>query len=858
MEALQVHYTSCRYGTLGQAGFQVRAESKGIDPSDRNEIIKHSSYRRPLTDQEPMTSDLPIACRFYRLPSGRLAMTRVNYTGTDYSGRSGNFFAHTLVLPAEALDRGPAEYFFWNGWKQNLAPGEDEAPPQPLPTLPLAEISGAPSFQPADITAFLRQGGGRYERLETMVHALFLTQTSSRTVVIRSYTQDALEWITALYHCFPPGITTGFEFSTYEYSLVGLPLIAATVVGTEITCDQAQRDYQFYVFDEQGDADSLLPDDPRDEALAYARVVVHLLIHSPEQLCELFELAAQFGCSTLDVSLCRVAQIYSLALPELSGFVDPDRLVTLAEFTLDHPQAPPWEQITEFLGGPLCRLTEDGEASAYLVYIRFLVRGAQEQKSAEHARRAIASWQALFMVGLAAGALPPELETARQVIATTVKDSERAIATNVLNHFGELTKLIPQGSAETVRQVLMAVEGALKTLKHEPVLDQKEMMDLVKVMASNKQALHTFLPELLQQTDDTKVFLRLCDAAGAFEKSIAAPQALEFGQLFAKVFATTEADFALEVRKRLPGAVVVAEWDIVTQSGGADAFLFHRNGIIDYLNNINWSDYGQQLVIPWLRRWLDDSDVLKPIARDLLPREDFRHLDTDLAQRCLELLNSTVSLDPNVRADSELHSNLYNMARDLKFKLQPNRVALLWTINKASDPTQPYPFKALEDAKSDLKLLSKEDQALVVHLLLDGISPRRLLKVEHGKLINALQPLENRAFLRTYRPWLKSTLTELSTENLISFVFIWLQRDKRTREGKALSALAHHVMPILARAIARDKKAEKKLEQRFKDLNKSSSGPVVQDYKQLNEEIRKDKMGIIGRLKRFFIRGILG
>ena len=81
MKALQLHYTSCRRGQSGNAGFQTRSLTPGISADEQREIERRGIYRPPRDaapepSAEEIGSTFPRALRCYRLESGRQALTR--------------------------------------------------------------------------------------------------------------------------------------------------------------------------------------------------------------------------------------------------------------------------------------------------------------------------------------------------------------------------------------------------------------------------------------------------------------------------------------------------------------------------------------------------------------------------------------------------------------------------------------------------------------------------------------------------------------------------------------------------------------------------------------------------------------
>src|SRR3954466_817292 len=205
MKALQLHYTSCRRGQSGNAGFQTRSFTPGIRADEQREIERRGVYRpprdaRPDPSREEIAQNFPRALRFYPLESGRHAVTRASYVGRDYSGRWGNFFSHTLVLENGQLPvLWPVDLYEWQGWRDGLSPEEDnEEVPGPIPEVDLDALSPAESFKLEELCAFLREEPGRTELLARMGRAVLLGRTSSRALVVRDTPLNGLYWIACL------------------------------------------------------------------------------------------------------------------------------------------------------------------------------------------------------------------------------------------------------------------------------------------------------------------------------------------------------------------------------------------------------------------------------------------------------------------------------------------------------------------------------------------------------------------------------------------------------------------------------------------------------------------------------------
>src|SRR5215208_5626643 len=278
MKALQLHYTSCRRGQSGSAGFQTRAASAGIRPEEQREIERHGVYRpprdtRPEPSREEILRDFPRALRSYPLESGRHAVTRSCYVGRDYSGRWGNFFAHTLVLDnGQPASFWPIDLYEWPGWKEGLAAEEDtEEISGPVPTVDLGDLSPADSFGLEDLSDFLREQPGRTELLARMGRAVLLGRESSRALVVRDTPLNGLYWIACLQKLFPAPHAAVLSSSTYQDDPRGCMAINATTGDTDFTFDDAERRFRFFEFDLAAGVHSEIPDAADDYPVVAAR-----------------------------------------------------------------------------------------------------------------------------------------------------------------------------------------------------------------------------------------------------------------------------------------------------------------------------------------------------------------------------------------------------------------------------------------------------------------------------------------------------------------------------------------------------------------------------------------------------------
>jgi hypothetical protein len=145
----QLYYTSCERGVGGYAGFQFNALSQGAGAGIMRQVEQLTGYELPSWDTSP--DDAPVnLCHVHDAARGGDITARVVYAGTDFSGRSGNYFAHALVTENSQRDFGgllPVELWESPLWSRTPADGTV------LPTIPAAPPRG--SFDRPAVAAFL-------------------------------------------------------------------------------------------------------------------------------------------------------------------------------------------------------------------------------------------------------------------------------------------------------------------------------------------------------------------------------------------------------------------------------------------------------------------------------------------------------------------------------------------------------------------------------------------------------------------------------------------------------------------------------------------------------------------------------
>ena len=157
MKIYQLIYTSAKYSltddTLGltnRAGYGVYSCSQGLTKDDINDVMRFCGYRLPKgtelnhskTPFDPSVPNLyPKMFRTFKTQSGKYAAIRVCYSGCDFDGEEGNFFAHALICDDVPDGFYPESLYTSKAFRSYLTAEETEIPlVRYLPVLDDAEI----------------------------------------------------------------------------------------------------------------------------------------------------------------------------------------------------------------------------------------------------------------------------------------------------------------------------------------------------------------------------------------------------------------------------------------------------------------------------------------------------------------------------------------------------------------------------------------------------------------------------------------------------------------------------------------------------------------------------------------------
>jgi hypothetical protein len=217
MAFAQLYYTSCEHGLGGYGGYQFNAVTPGVPPVVLREVEERTVYEPPrwlLADPCPDEPEAyPVAFSYGMSEATGMAIaSHVVFTGTDYSGRPGNYFVHALATSAPERDFGalvPAELWGAALWQSSPVDGTE------LPELPGPPPRGV--IDRPGVQAFLDARGAE-AALPELLTAVGRAMAGEPPVLVVSHdvTENAW-WIAAVSYFLGERLAYQMTFTTYSH-----------------------------------------------------------------------------------------------------------------------------------------------------------------------------------------------------------------------------------------------------------------------------------------------------------------------------------------------------------------------------------------------------------------------------------------------------------------------------------------------------------------------------------------------------------------------------------------------------------------------------------------------------------------
>jgi hypothetical protein len=855
MRADQLHYTSALRGSSGNAGFQTLRSSPGIAPDEQREIERRGIYRPPRDarhdpDDETIARDFPRALRWYRLPGGSPALTRSSYVGRDYSGRWGNFFAHTLVFAAEPdPDFWPIDFYEWPGWVDRLAAEADDTTPAPLPVAELAGLRPAESFRLEELSGFLREAPGRRAALVRIGRALLAAGESSRPVVIRDSPLACLYWIACAQKLFPPVHARSLTISTYQDDPRGCATLNGTSGVTDFAFDEAERRFRFFVFDFTAGVESELPAGPGD----YAERAGGWLAEDPARLARFFTFTRLFTHERLEPRLVLALELFELQEGrEIGADRDFGELLGFAEEFLRAETRPILARAlaarARVPGQPLAP-ADQGRL------IRFLV-GADGDAEAE--KLATGCWQDLLGRVLATGgAGHEELDRSWRDLL----ERRPALAPDLARIWfdalgrgraGEGLAGLPESALGVLLGFTLA---GLEHLGRRPLAAQAELEWMVGALFSPASE-RVARAELVLRAVCADVPTLAALATRIAERGwLEAPR---LGRLLGTLLATLPAESGRSVRRALAQVrawdTLLGEWLAITEAGGDLAAAYERYGTEVMADLPEYAAERRSQIAAALLERLAPAVSFR-IAEHWLESGEWEHFSPPLAATCVELAHRGLPLDLDDASGTVGAERLTRVARLLRLAVPLDRVFLREQLALARRSGTPLSAFRLAELARPLAQLPIPEFGPVTAALLPELLERVGASGDHSRVLqvfvrdDGIKPVEQAlgAFLRRRRgnAW---------PEAMMACLRYWLGFDaKANRASLALAPLERGAFEGLADALVRlPERTHLTIRQQLKTAR--TSDRALERWQDLEARARRTPRGLWRRFTRLFRR----
>ena len=243
----QQYYTSSLKRMDGLSGFGILAQTESLAPEDIAAINMHNHYYKPMSLDDAAVEEAPVSLSFYHLGDKCFGVTNSRYLGKDYTGRWGNFFAHTVVFKSADLveiDYSPIVLFGQKFWVIQEPDNQATLP------LKLESFPKTAAINASIISKFFVETPERSIQLGLILQAVIDKKTTGRQIILVDSPMNIPKWIYAINVALPPLVRPSLTFSTYERdpSTVNVDIVGM-YPGEAETYKTGTHRFQFLVFD---------------------------------------------------------------------------------------------------------------------------------------------------------------------------------------------------------------------------------------------------------------------------------------------------------------------------------------------------------------------------------------------------------------------------------------------------------------------------------------------------------------------------------------------------------------------------------------------------------------------------------
>jgi len=146
-----------------------------------------------------------VVFRYFPLPSGRLALSRLHCPAADGDGDAADVVVHTLVFEPDQLPGYPLDYQDWPGWCEHAGQRPDSPPPLE-PRGPRLE----------GLRTFLVASPEREQSAVLLLAGVLSRDRHGRALLVRDLPERCLPWMACIQRLLPLAHALNLSLSSYE------------------------------------------------------------------------------------------------------------------------------------------------------------------------------------------------------------------------------------------------------------------------------------------------------------------------------------------------------------------------------------------------------------------------------------------------------------------------------------------------------------------------------------------------------------------------------------------------------------------------------------------------------------------
>jgi hypothetical protein len=849
MQALQHQYTSCRKGQSGNAGFQTRASTEGLRPDEQREIERRGIYTQPRNAKQDPTheeilQDFPRAFRYYTMESGRWALTYSCYAGQDYSGRWGNYFAHTIIGDHDLPPIWPIDYYEWEGWKTRLSADEDtEDAPSPLPDVDITGIKPAESFTFEELKEFLREVPSRRAFLADMLRAVFMHQETSRALVIRDSFLNGLFWTACIQKALPFACLRELSFSTYQFDDRNCAAINTTTEGTNFQFDEAQRKYQFFMFD----FTNIQYSEVAKADMDYSDIVTGWMATNPEQLKKFHDFLGSFTFQTLAPELTWVARLFQSSVGEGQSLTGEElrAIIDLASrFTAPQGQ----DKVVDMMIKLTPMLRETANSDDYERLIRFFARAAQTSGKPKHRYVAFSSWISMFdELSFRRGIDFDRVNSMRDEFMQLFVGYEQELAQIFLSdhHMTGIREAIPTLRPEVLEEILKEVMTSLYALRRSPAWEQPDAKRIITaILNSPEEPRRSAYRVFNVLAGDANALAAVCQIVAADGRAKSLPQK------HANRCIAVGTAVRRQLDKNDTWNLLYGEWleSLDRNTDKQETYNQYIEYAAKHLSKYV-KVYRPHLAESLIRKLPEDQQSMQAMAWVL--NKELHYFPQDFAQECVKLANLDVSFDSKAPNAKKKAIELTGAANNFGVDLKPDRPFLFDVILRTEGIGTRIEELPLSDLQKAMTVIDPPGYTVFLANFLKTALGKAKVGYEHKMILSAI--FNNKyldRFMFSYSEYIDQPQKDLFSGSDEATLVFWLADMWREKRLMALGSYKDQMLEILAQRVAA--------------LNEDQYFKLNEHMWRRSDELRRDGLEIwkqIGKERetrqRSFLRGWL-